>query len=82
MARGNYAPQAYHDFIGFEVSKPVLERAFEEIYGFPIKLLFKDFDLSLGTYRRSASRIIPEKIHCSTTMLAQPGTRIFVKSAR
>jgi hypothetical protein len=27
VAEGNYAPRAYHDFIGFEVSKPVLERA-------------------------------------------------------
>ena len=28
VAKGNYAPQAYHDFIGFEVEKGVLERAF------------------------------------------------------
>ena len=28
VARGRYATDAYHDFIGFEVSKPVLERAF------------------------------------------------------
>src|SRR6478735_6655347 len=26
VAEGHYAPSAYHDFIGFEVSKPVLER--------------------------------------------------------
>src|SRR6202171_754143 len=26
VARGHYAPKAYHDFIGFKVSKPVLER--------------------------------------------------------
>jgi len=28
VAEGHYAPKAYHDFVGFEVSKPVLERAF------------------------------------------------------
>src|ERR1041385_3974119 len=27
-ARGNYLPTAYHNFIGFEIAKPVLERAF------------------------------------------------------
>src|SRR5665213_3133226 len=32
-ARGNYATAAYHDFIGFEVAKPVLERAFLKTYG-------------------------------------------------
>src|SRR5215471_10829303 len=32
IAKGHYAPKAYHDFIGFEVSKPVLERAFAKTY--------------------------------------------------
>ena len=32
VAKGHYAPKAYHDFIGFEVSKPVLERAFARTY--------------------------------------------------
>src|SRR3569833_360490 len=32
-ARGNYASQAYHDFIGFKVARPVLERAFLITYG-------------------------------------------------
>jgi hypothetical protein len=32
VARGAYAPQAYHDFIGFQVSEPVLERAFHDTY--------------------------------------------------
>ena len=29
VARGQYANDAYHDFIGFKVAKPLLERAFE-----------------------------------------------------
>src|SRR5215469_18640749 len=32
VAEGNYAPKAYHDFVGFEVSEPVLERAFARTY--------------------------------------------------
>ena len=29
VAEGNYAPKAYHDFVGFEVSKSLLETAFK-----------------------------------------------------
>ena len=59
VARGNYAPQAYHDFIGFEVATPVLQRAFEDTYSIPLKDMFKDMDLALGTYRHTVSSIIP-----------------------
>jgi hypothetical protein len=60
VARGHYAPHAYHDFIGFEVSKPVLERAFRDTYSLELKDVFGDLDLALGTYRRTVSSIIPE----------------------
>lgn len=32
VAEGNYAPNAYHELIGFEISEPVLERAFARTY--------------------------------------------------
>lgn len=60
VARGQYADEAYHDFIGFKVAKPLLERAFEETYCVPLKDLFADLDLALGTYRFSVSQAIPE----------------------
>ncbi|HUI80543.1 MAG TPA: zinc dependent phospholipase C family protein [Bryobacteraceae bacterium] len=60
VAKGNYAPQSYHDFIGFEVSKPVLERAFHDTYSLDLPSLFTSFDLALGTYRHSVSTLIPE----------------------
>ena len=60
VARGKYVSEDYHDFIGFEVSKPLLERAFRATYGIEIKSLFKSLDLALGSYRRSVSTIIPE----------------------
>jgi len=53
VARGQYADEAYHDFIGFKVDKPLLERAFEETYAIPLKDLFTNLDLALGTYRFS-----------------------------
>jgi hypothetical protein len=60
IARGRYISNAYHDFIGFEVSKPVLERAFQDTYGLELKDVFTSLDLALGSYRRSVSSVIPE----------------------
>ncbi len=60
VAKMRYAPKAYHDFIGFKVAKPVLERAFLKTYGIQMTDVFKTLDLSIGTYRRSISTIIPE----------------------
>jgi hypothetical protein len=60
VARGQYANEAYHDFIGFKVAKPLLERAFEDTYGIPLKDLFTSLDLALGTYRFAVSQAIPE----------------------
>jgi hypothetical protein len=59
VAQGRYAPEKYHAFIGFEVSKPVLERAFLDTYGVELKDVFGNLDLSLGSFRYSVSSIIP-----------------------
>ena len=56
VARGKYASETYHDFIGFKVSKPLLERAFEDTYCLKMEKVFRDVDLALGTYRYSVSR--------------------------
>jgi hypothetical protein len=60
VSRGSYAPEAYHDFIGFQVAKPVLERAFHDIYALDLKDVFGDLDLALETYRFAVSQVIPE----------------------
>jgi len=60
VARGQYANEAYHDFVGFKVAKPLLERAFQDTYCVPLKSLFTSLDLALGTYRFSVSQAIPE----------------------
>jgi hypothetical protein len=59
VARGNYAPQAYHDFIGFQVARPLLERAFRQTYSLEISEVFDDPDLALSTYRHTVSSLIP-----------------------
>ena len=59
VAEGNYAPKAYHDFIGFEVSKPVLERAFARTYSVELSSIFFRVDLAIGSYRHAVSTVIP-----------------------
>ena len=59
VAAGVYAPSDYHDFIGFKVSKPVLERAFQETYGLELHDVLRVEDLALGTYRYAAGKMIP-----------------------
>jgi hypothetical protein len=59
VARGDYAPQAYHDFIGFDVQKEVLKRAFRDTYSLVLTDIFKDLDTGLGTYRHIVSGTIP-----------------------
>jgi len=59
VARGSYAPQAYHDFIGFRISKDVLDRAFYDTYCLHLTDVFADLDLALGTYRQLVSSMIP-----------------------
>lgn len=60
VAKGRYTSDTYHDFIGFKVARPVMERAFRNVYGLEFKSLFKSEDLAIGTYRRSISKVIPE----------------------
>jgi len=60
VSEGNYAPDSYHDFIGFQVSKPLLERAFRDTYGLDMEDVFPDMDLAIGTYRRAVSVVIPK----------------------
>jgi hypothetical protein len=59
-ASGAYLPTAYQEFIGFEVSKSVLERAFRATYGLELSDLFMDLDLAIGTYRYAVTTVIPE----------------------
>jgi hypothetical protein len=60
VAQGRYAPDNYHDFIGFEVSVPLLEQAFQETYGLDLKVVLSDEEKVLGSYRYDVSRLLPE----------------------
>ena len=60
VAKNRYASQQYHDFIGFQVSKPLLERTFPIVYGVELKDVLAHEDLAVGSYRFAVSRMIPE----------------------
>jgi hypothetical protein len=60
IAASGYTPETYHNFIGFKISQPLLERAFQETYGLDLKGLFLSENLAIGTYRRGASEVIPQ----------------------
>jgi hypothetical protein len=60
VARGRYAPDSYHDFIGFEVAAPLLEQAFQETYGLDLKEVLSSEDKVIGSYRHDVSQILPK----------------------
>ncbi|MGO8796070.1 MAG: zinc dependent phospholipase C family protein [Candidatus Sulfotelmatobacter sp.] len=60
VAKNHFTSDSYHDFIGFEISKPVLERAFQDTYGIPLASVIAKEDLAFGTFRRAISTVIPE----------------------
>jgi hypothetical protein len=60
IAKNRYASQQYRDFIGFQVSKSLLERVFPVVYGVELKDALPREDLAIGSYRFSVSRMIPE----------------------
>jgi Zinc dependent phospholipase C len=60
VAQGRYAPDSYHDFIGFGVSVPLLEQAFQETYGLDLKSVLSDENKVLGSYRYDVSQLLPK----------------------
>lgn len=75
VAQGRYAPDQYRAFIGFEVARPLLERAFRDTYGMEMKDVFGNLDLAFGSFRYSVSSIIPG----ATRIAWQLGRETFIK---
>jgi hypothetical protein len=60
VAKNRYAPAQYHDYIGFQVSEPLLERVFPVVYGLDLKDVLTHEDMAVGSYRFFISRLIPQ----------------------
>lgn len=60
VANGAYLPEAYHDFIGFQIATNLMERAFHDVYGIELKDVFASLDLAIGTFRYAVGTTIPQ----------------------
>ena len=61
VARGQYANEAYHDFIGFQGGQAAVGARFRtDLLCSAQRACLRNLDLALGTYRFSVSQAIPE----------------------
>jgi len=60
VAKERFAPESYHDYIGFEVAPRVLEQAFQETYGLDLKKVLGDETKVLKSYRHAVSDLLPK----------------------
>ena len=60
VARERFAPDSYHDYIGFEVSQELLDQAFRETYGLELKDVLIDENRALNSYRHDVSKLMPK----------------------
>lgn len=78
VAQGHYAPQAYHNFIGFEVAQASMERAFAKTYALELSSILHE-ELAIGTYRYAVSSVFPSLTRIAWSLKkdqiskAQPG---------
>src|SRR5262249_22357178 len=68
VAQGNFASDAYHDLIGFEVAQAALERAFAKTYALEFKKVIANESLAIGTYRFAVSSLIPSLTRAAWAM--------------
>jgi hypothetical protein len=68
VAMNRFSFNDYHNFIGFEVSQPLLQRAFLRTYGIPLQKAIRREDLAIGTYRHSVSKTIPKMTKVALAM--------------
>lgn len=59
VAKGHYAPDSYHQFVGFEVDLQLLEKAFRQTYGIELSSIFENEARAANSYRHSVNSLIP-----------------------
>jgi hypothetical protein len=72
VAKERYAPEQYHDFIGFEVAQSLLERVVPKVYGIEFRQVIAHEDLAIGTYRWSVSSVIPKMTQVAKLVKQDP----------
>jgi hypothetical protein len=59
IGQNGYTSEGYHDFIGFNISVPVLEKAFYETYGRELGSIFSNINSSINTMRWGVRNLFP-----------------------
>ena len=59
VAKGRYASDSYRNFVGFEVSLPLLDKAFLDTYGIELSSITKNEVHAANTYRYCVSTLLP-----------------------
>ncbi|AMR26339.1 hypothetical protein A0257_03970 [Hymenobacter psoromatis] len=59
IAAGRYRSQDYHKYIGFQVSKSVLERAFLQTYGLELGQVLFNVDAGVAAFRLTVNQLMP-----------------------
>ncbi|UOQ76271.1 zinc dependent phospholipase C family protein [Hymenobacter sp. 5516J-16] len=59
VAAGRYRSADYQRYIGFQVSKPMLERAFLKTYGLELGQVVFNVDLAISSFRFAVRSLIP-----------------------
>jgi len=68
VAKGRYAPDSYHNFVGFQVALNPLDRAFSETYGINLKAVSEDEVKAANSYRYSVSTLIPKAVRVAWSL--------------
>jgi len=68
VARGRFTSQAFHDFHRFEVSKPLLQRAFITTYGVPLDDVFPNLEHGHRQLPLLGQRLIPHMTRVAIVM--------------
>jgi hypothetical protein len=59
IGQNGYTSEGYHDFIGFNMAVPVLEKAFYETYGRELGTIFSNINSSINTMRWGVRNLFP-----------------------
>lgn len=62
VAKGHYATDAYHDFIGFSMSERLLDEAFLKTYGQDLNDVFKNYSSAVATFRWGVREVFPHLV--------------------
>ena len=62
VAKQRFASDGYRHFVGFQIAKELLQRAFWETYSIPLDSKIPSLDSAIGSFRFSVHSLIPKAV--------------------